>query len=144
MIILCDGREQINETKGWSSRESSSQIQGVRKKKFPYTGLFYFNKFSSSPPLPILPKKEINHKTKHRPYAYIWPKSSVWPPSHLSSHHHPPEMRPRQVKVALYDISICCNRIFVIRLCWNRTIQHLPVHSRTYILVIYLVIPVCR
>ena len=28
--------------------------------------------------------------------------------------------------------------------CWNSTIRHLPVHSRTYILVIYLVIPVCR
>ena len=61
--------------------EMRSRWHGVCKKKIPYTGLFYFDKVSwSLPPSPILPKKEINHKTKHRRYAYIWPKSSVWPP----------------------------------------------------------------
>ena len=103
---------------------NDAQYQGVCKKKIPYTGLFYFDKVSwSLPPSPILPKKEINYKTKHRPYAYIWPKSSVWPPLHLSSHNHPPEMRPRQVKVTLYDISLCCkcNKIFMIRLWFIST-----------------------
>ena len=77
-------------------------------------GCFILIRSHGPPPSPILPRN--NHKTKHRPYAYIWPKSSIWPPLHLSSHNHPPEMRPQQVKVTLYDISICCNKILVIRL----------------------------
>ncbi|KIK01805.1 hypothetical protein K443DRAFT_548088 [Laccaria amethystina LaAM-08-1] len=36
--------------------------QGVCTKKSPYTGLFYFDKDSwTPPPSPSLPKKEINH-----------------------------------------------------------------------------------
>jgi len=42
---------------GWLMGELS---QGVRKKKTPYMGLFYFNKVSWTPS-PRLPKMEINH-----------------------------------------------------------------------------------
>ena len=98
--------------------------KGCAKKKSRTQGCFILiRSHGPSPPPPILPKKEINHKTKHRPYAYIWPKCSVWPPLHLSSHNHPPEMRLRQVKVTLYDISICCNKIFVIRLWLDYDLQ---------------------
>ena len=65
------------------------QNQGVCKKKTHTLGCFISIRSHGPSPSPILPKKEINHKTKYRPYAYIWPKSSVWPPLHLSSHNHP-------------------------------------------------------
>ena len=64
--------------------------QGVYKKKSCTWDCFISIRSHDPPPLPIFPKKEINHKTKHRPYAYIWPKSSVWLPLYLSSPNHPP------------------------------------------------------
>ena len=98
--------------------------RGMQKKTL-YTGLFYFNKVSwSPPPSPILPKKEIITRPNIDPmptFGLNLVFGHLCISLHLSSHKHPPEMRPWQVKVTLYDISICCNKIFVIRLQFTRS-----------------------
>ena len=62
----------------------NAPVQEVRKKKTWYTGLYYFDKASWSPPSPILPKKEIITRPNIDPMPIFGLNlSSVWLPLHL-------------------------------------------------------------
>jgi hypothetical protein len=116
-------------SQGWQNRDEveaqarlefvseAKNEQGVCRKKSPYTGLFYFDKDSwTPPPSPSLPKKEINHVFTNQiqlstPYADAC-VSKTLPPAfalHSSSQNDPPaglSTRPRQVKWYCHYFSI--------------------------------------